>query len=430
MGRWLNIGRFTRSEIVRNSTKLLTANVVAQVVGLLVYPILTRLYSPDDFGLLNLFLSIGGVLVLLATADYQYAIVLPKEDDKARAVFQVGAFTTICVSVLCLLAIPFSTPIATLFNAPNLANWLWLMPFFVLIYALWTLLNYWYTRRKNFGQISAYQVTQSSLGALSKIGFGVTGATSSGLIVSSIIAPFVALVANICINFKQKLADLLHIDRNACRIVAREYANFPKFSLPRALVNNLSSNLPSLLLTPFFGLANLGFWGMGITLAFRPLNIISASIYQVMFEHITERVNQRQSIAHFLRKFLRLSALIFIPCFAALYFILPWLTSWLLGADWEITGHYIRWMLPWLTMSMLVAPICFLSDIFSKQKIGLLLEILLVCARLAGMLVGIVTNNFYNAIIGYSLGSALVIAVQLAWYISLIVRYERSIAAR
>lgn len=427
MGKWLNIGRFTKSEIVRNSTKLLTANVVAQVVGLLIYPILTRLYAPDDFGLLNLFLSIGGILVLLATADYQYAIVLPKEDDKARAVFQVGVFTTICVSVLCLLAIPFSTSIATLFNAPNLANWLWLMPFFVLIYALWTLLNYWYTRRKNFGQISTYQVTQSSLGALSKIGFGAAGATSFGLIVSSIIAPFVALVANICINFKQKLADLLHIDRNACRIVAREYANFPKFSLPRALVNNLSSNLPSLLLTPFFGLANLGFWGMGITLAFRPLNIISASIYQVMFEHITKRVNKRQSIAHFLRKFLRLTALIFIPCFAALYFILPWLTSWLLGADWEITGHYIRWMLPWLTLVIFESPICFLINVFKKQKMGLILEILLISSRLVGMLVGIITNSFYNAIVGYCIGSAFMVGVQFLYYISIVVRYERSI---
>lgn len=426
--RWQNdIRHILASDLSKNSAKLLTANVVAQAIGLVVYPILTRLYSPDDFGLLNLFLSIGGILVLLATAEYQYAIVLPREDDKARAVFQVGAFITICVSVFCLLAIPFSTPIANLFSTPNLADWWWLMPIFVLVSALWTLLNYWYTRRKCFGQISAYQVTQSSLSALAKIGFGVVGATSFGLIVSSIIAPFVAIIANISINFKQKLADLLHFDRTTCRAMAREYANFPKFSLPRALVNNLSGALPALLLTPFFGLANLGFWGMGITLAFRPLNIISTSIYQVMFEHITERVNQKQSIAHFLRKFLRLTALIFIPCFAALYFILPWLTSWLLGADWEITGHYIRWMLPWLTLVIFESPICFLINVFKKQKMGLILEILLISARLIGMLVGIITNSFYNAIVGYCAGSAIVVGVQFLYYISMVVRYERSI---
>ncbi len=75
------IRKIVTSELTRNSAKLLSANVVAQAIGLLVYPILTRLYSPEDFGLLNLFLSIGGVLALLSTAEYQYAIVVPKTEN-------------------------------------------------------------------------------------------------------------------------------------------------------------------------------------------------------------------------------------------------------------------------------------------------------------------------------------------------------------
>ena len=67
-----------RSEFGRNSAKLLSSNAIAQIIGLLIYPILSRLYSPDDFGLVNLFLSIGGVITLFATAEYQYAIMLPK----------------------------------------------------------------------------------------------------------------------------------------------------------------------------------------------------------------------------------------------------------------------------------------------------------------------------------------------------------------
>ena len=77
-----NLRNLIQSDGIRNFAKLLSANVVAQAIGLLVYPILTRLYAPDDFGLLNLFLSIGGVLVILATAEYQYAIVLTKRMRK------------------------------------------------------------------------------------------------------------------------------------------------------------------------------------------------------------------------------------------------------------------------------------------------------------------------------------------------------------
>ena len=424
------IQTYLHSQGVRNFGKLFSANVLAQIIGLIVYPILTRLYAPDDFGLLNLFLSIGGVLTILATAEYQYAIVLPKEEKQAKGVFQVGLFILLYVVAVLLLTIPFSQPISHIFNTPSLAHWYWLMPFFVGISGFWILLNYYYTRHKSFGNISRYQMSQSILNACSKIGCGYAGLLHGGLICSTVIAPIIAVIISMSRSWRKGLREWFNIDRDACKDAAREYSNFPKYSTPRALVNNLSSNLPSLLLTPFFGLTSLGFFGMAITLAFRPLNMISASLYQVLFQHITERVNKKQTIAHFFRKFLLLTVLIIVPCFALLYLILPWLTSWLLGAEWNVTGHYIRVMLPWLTMSMLVAPICFLSDLFRKQKIGLLLEILLVCARLAGMLVGIVTHSFYNAIIGYSLCSALIIAVQLVWYISLVARYERSIAAR
>ena len=66
---------------------MLSGNAIAQMVGLLFYPLLTRLYRPEDFGLLNLFLSIGGVLVLVANADYHYAVLLPKNEKKAIVIY-------------------------------------------------------------------------------------------------------------------------------------------------------------------------------------------------------------------------------------------------------------------------------------------------------------------------------------------------------
>ncbi len=412
------------SDLVKNSAKLLSANVVAQAIGLLVYPILTRLYSPEDFGLLSLFLSIGGVLALLATAEYQYAIMLPKEEKQGIACVHIGIFTTLCLTALCTLTIPFSTPIANLFSAPNLAKWWWLMPIFVLVTALWTLLNYWYTRQKCFGQISAYQVTQSSLNALSKIGFGAMRATSFGLIVSSIIAPFVALVANISINFKQQIRRLLHFDRAACREAAKEYANFPKFSLPRALVNNLSSGLPALLLTPFFGLTNLGFWGMGITLAFRPLNMISQSLYQVLFEKVTKQVNSNELVLPLLRRIYLPLLIGFIPLMGLLYIIMPQLVTWLLGAKWLMTATCIRYMLPWLTAVFFVAPLAFVADIFYKQRLFLYIELLYFALRIGAIVIGILEESFLLSIALLSLVGTIIPLLQLGLYIYFLHRYE------
>ena len=118
----MSLRTLVKSSGVRNFTKLLSANVVAQVIGLVVYPILTRMYAPEDFGLLNLFMSIGGVLVILSTAEYYYAIVLPKEEKDAENVFGVGVIWLIATTVLIGLSVAFARPISLLFKSPNLAS--------------------------------------------------------------------------------------------------------------------------------------------------------------------------------------------------------------------------------------------------------------------------------------------------------------------
>ena len=416
-----------RSEVVRNTTKLLSANVLAQVVGLLIYPLLTRLYSQDDFGLLSLFVSMGGVLAIIATAEYQYSIVLPGDDKTAVGSWHAGAIILCCVTLLISFSIPFAPQIAALFKAPSLVQWYWMLPLYVFLMGLWALLNYWYSRHKQFGKIGTYQVTQSLVGAGAKSGFGAAGFTSGGLIVSSILAPLTAIGLNILTSLRS-LRPLRTFDKNATITAARTYRNFPCFSLPRALVNNVSGNLGVWLLTPAFGLTSVGFFGMAITLAFRPLNVICNSIYQVLFQRTSERVQQHRSIRHIFRQLLPKTALIVGLAFLALYFVLPSLCGWLLSDGWEETGELIRLFLPWLFFSMLVAPICFLADVFGKQKIGLFFEILLVTARAAGLLFGIWKQDFHLAVLAYSLSSALVICAQLVWYLSLIRRYERTLS--
>ena len=419
------LSNFFNAEITKNSAKMLFSNFVSQAIGLLVYPILTRLYAPGDFGLLNLFLSIGGIVVLFATAEYHYAIVLPKEDKKAVAIFQVGFGFCCVISFVCLLTVPFAEQIADLFKAPVLSSWYFLLPIFIFLSSVWNLLNYWFTRQKMFWNIGGYQLSQSALNAGTKIGFGYGRLTSGGLLFSTILSPFLALAISFSLTYR-RLKPLFIFNKTACVSAAKKYANFPKFSLPRAVVNNLSGNLPILLLTPFFGLTEIGFFGMALTLAFRPINMISSSLYQVFFQRTSEQVNRRESIMPFFKKYLLRTTLLILPLFIVLFFFLPDLTEWLLGKDWGQTGNYICIMLPWLAMSILVAPICYLSDVFFQQKKGFLFEITLIIARLLGIGLGIFYHDFSLSIVGFCIGSTVVIFFQLIWYLSLILNYEKN----
>lgn len=423
------VAKILSSDITKNSAKLLSANLLVQIIGLLVYPILTRLYSPEDFGLVNLFLSISGFIALFATAEIQYAIVLPKSDTRAVACFHVALMSTIITVIVLICTIPFSDSIAAIFNTPNLSDWYWAIPVFVLLSGIWTLLNYWYTRQKQFSDISMYQITQSVTNAGAKVGFGWFGFVNGGLILSAILSPFIALIVSFVKNLKSISKRLLYVQKDECKLALKEYSNFPKYSLPRALINYFSGNLPILLLTPFFDLAEIGLFGMALTLSYRPINMISSSLYQVLFQRTAEQVQNNESIMPFYIKFVQTILVIVLPLFIILYFILPDVAVILLGPIWGKTGLYIQIMLIWLFTSTLVAPICYLQDIFQKQKVGLFLEILLIVTRLIGLCVGIYYHNFTFAIIGYSFGSAIVIFIQLLWYYGLIKHYERLIVS-
>ena len=416
-----------RSELVRNSARLLSANVVAQAIGLLVYPILTRMYAPDDFGLLNLFMSIGGIFVLISTADYQNAIVLPKEESRARALVQLCGCLLLAMVVVLVLSIPFSNPIARLFKAPELARWWWLMPLYVAGLSAWAILSNYYIRRKSFRRMSVYQMSQSILNAGGKLGFGALGFLSGGMIVSSILAPILAILVSLFKGGKELLSDLFRIDKPALHAESRAYRNFPLYSMPRSLVSTLGTNLPILMLTPIFGLTEMGYFGMALTLALRPLQMIVQSVYQVLLQRTAQMVNERQRIGRLLLKFVAGAFAILLPLFAGLYFVLPWLTEVLLGTSWRVSGEYIRLLLPWLLIMTAVAPIGFVTDVFSQQRIAFVVEIVYLLLTAGVLFIGIASGNFRLTILCYALVNAGVISGQMAWYTWLIRRYDRSV---
>lgn len=419
-----------KSEAIKNTGKLVSANAVAQALALLFYPLLTRLYSPDDFGVLNLFLSIGGVLLLVANADYHYALLLPKSEKKAVGVFQADFLWVTGVTLLVALSVFFRKPISTLFKAPELAALYPLLPLFVLLSGLWTLFNYWFTRNKNFGTIGLYQVSQTAGNSLLKYGFGLVGKLQWGLVISTILGLAAALATALTTGFRRRrmqLRMLFCLDFRQIEIALRRYRRFPIFSLPRSIVNYFSGNLPFFLLTPAFGLGAMGYFGMALTLSFRPVNMVVASIYQVFFQKFSEKVQNRQKIGKIFDLFVVRTLAAVIPCFAVLYFFLPQICAWLLGEGWTVTGEHIRLLLPWIAMVCVGGSLCFIPDIFQKQSMMLGIEIAYFILRCASLFIGVRLHDLSLALLLFSLSGVAVITFQLVWYRCVIARYEKSL---
>lgn len=421
------ISKIWSSPSVRNVGKLLSANIIAQAIGLLIYPVLTRMYAPEDFALLSLFTSIVGVAVLLGNAEYQYAIVLPKEDTEARALVHLSTIITLVITGVLCLSLPFSGYIANLFKAPELARWWWAMPACVLALCGWNILSYWYIRRKAFTRISGYQISQSVFSASGKIGFGAIGWLHGGQILATTIAPILSLIASIALAWKKHICELLSFRREDVQTVAKEYANFPKFNLPRAFVNSLGQSLPIWLLTPCFGLEKVGYLSLAMMAAFVPLNIIARACYQVMYQQVAEKVQQQRSIHAVLLQFVAWAGGFLAIGLIMVYLCVPQLVTFLFGAEWIESAEIIRRLYPYLILTPICGSICFLSDVFAKQKTAMWMETVYTIVMALVLGVGIYLNDFMGAVSLFSWTRFSYLFVQLIWFVSLVRKYDKSL---
>ena len=415
------------SNSVRNVGKLLSANIIAQALALLVYPILTRQFAAEDFALLSLFSSIAVVLSLIGTSEYQYAIVLPEDDRKARALVHTSALILMALTVVVYLSLPFAQPIANLFKAPELARWWWLMPFCVFGLGAWNILNYWYIRRKAFTRISGYQITQSVFAASGKVGFGALGWLRGGMIMATTLAPLLSLIISVALAWRQYIRELFAPRWEEIKSVAKEYANFPKFNLPRALVNSVGQSLPIWLLTPQFGLEAVGRFSLAFMVSFVPLNIIARACYQVLFQRVSELVQQRRSIGPVLWRFALWSSVAMAVGMTVIYIIVPQLVTFLFGAQWIASADIIRALFPYLILTPLCGSICFLSDVFAKQKVAMWMETGYVLAMGAALGVGIYLNSFMESVSLFAWTRFAYLAIQLVWFSSLARSYNKSL---
>jgi O-antigen/teichoic acid export membrane protein len=240
-----------------------------------------------------------------------------------------------------------------------------------------------------------------------------------------IIAPLLSLIIRLAELYKSGMkSQLMRPSWQEVKSMAQRYKKFPLFSLPRSFVNMVAGQLPVLLLTPWFGAEYIGWWSMALLLGFTPINMITRSIYQVLYQHTTVRVNSNQPIGRYFRRFTLWVLAIGIPSLGILYWILPEVTSWFLGDGWEMTSVYLRWMLPWLLCSLLTASTGFLADIFFKQQIGFAFEIATAILRIVAVIIGIWKQDFTLAIICYAIGTAISVLAQYIWLTSLIKNYD------
>ncbi len=423
----MGLNSYFKSDFFRNSFILLSATTIAQIIPIAIYPIVTRLYSPSELGILSVFLSFTGILSILATGRYEFAILLPKEEKSANNLFILAIIISCVFSFLVFLFVTiFNSRIAIWMHEPGIKLWLYTVPFFVLISGFTQAITYYLNRQKDYKGISSYNLNQGIVNSSSKLAFGFAGLTSYGLILSTFFGQITGALSIAFRLFKKhemnlkKWPDFVPVKKEAIT-----YAVFPRFRMIQAFINTLSGNLPVILFAAYFSPGISGFFSLGFSLAFRPINLFASSVYQVLSQKVIEKHHNGEPVFGIVKKFVTNLALFGSLPFIAVLFIAQPLFAFLFGEEWREAGKYLQFLIPWLFLILLASPLAFTPDVCFKQKKALIIDIIYLIIRSASLFIGIYFKNVYLAIVLYAATSTIIVGYTLFWYLATIKNWDK-----
>ena len=366
-----------KSEFSRNVLTLMTGTTIAQAIPIAISPILTRIYTPADFGIVALFIAIVSIFGSIANGRYELAIMLPQKDEDAINVFALGFIITAVLSLILLIVVViFHSFIINYLGNDKIGVWLYFVPITVFFIGFFNILNYFNTRKKEYKSIANAKIAKSIVLAIVQLSIGFIKQGATGLITGQILSQISANWQLFKTIIKDKIL-LSNISLENIWIQAKRYKNFPKFSLMGIFANTLSVQLTNILISSFFSIATLGLYSLVQKILGMPSALIGGSIGQVFFQEASESKQKNgEALSIFIRTLKKL-LLIGVVAFGLLYFTVEDLFALVFGEKWRIAGTYAQIVIPLFFIRFVYASVSTIYDIFDGLKIELIWQITL-----------------------------------------------------
>ena len=349
--------RKPKSEFSRNVLTLMTGTTIAQAIPIAISPILTRIYTPEDFGVFALFIAITAILGTVANARYELAIMLPKKDEDAINIFALGFIITCFISlILLILVVIFNDYFTKLFGNDEISFWLYFVPITVFFSGLFNILNYFNNRKKNYKDLRNATILKSIVLAVVQLSIGFIKSGASGLISGQLLSNMFAnmkLARNI---LKDKVL-VSKISKVKMLALAKRYKDFPKHGMVSSLFDNLSLQLPSILIPKIFSFSISGYFFFANKIVNLPSALISGSIGQVYLQKITENKNNGIEIFPIFKNTITKLFFIALPITIIGYITSPYIFPLLFGEKWKISGEIAQYLFLIFIIRFCVSPL-------------------------------------------------------------------------
>ncbi|MEB6040344.1 oligosaccharide flippase family protein [Enterococcus gallinarum] len=364
----------TNSKFIKSIFQLAFGSIIAQLVTILCSPILTRLYSVEDMGSYALILSIVTIFGSVINGKYDYAIVSTKNDEDVEKLIIASVY----FSLVALVTIAFGFSVVLFFNNQlfqQLGYWSYFSLLLLFFVGLTNILTAFNNRNKEYKLISSVYVLRTSIQNSMLVLSGFFGLGIPGMMLSQFFANFFGIKRQ-SKGLKKSFSNFKSFSFRLSVKTMKKYKNFPLFSLPANLINNLSYSILNFFISGLYGLTTLGFYSMSFRILGLPLSLVSVNVSKVFFRDAAEEYKDTSTFTKSLYRSTLILLLIAIPMCVVLVLLSPFLFRVFFGREWYVAGEYARVLAPMFSIRLVVSGLTPAFIISGKQKLELVFQTL------------------------------------------------------
>lgn len=410
ISKWLPNNRFARSVTV-----LASATLAGQAIMVLASPLLTRIYSPDDFGLLAIYISLLGMISVVATLRYQFAIPLPDKDNRAASIVLLGLIIVCVISAITFTVILFlHKQIALALNSEEIEPYLWVIPVGILFVNIYQIFYYWSIRTKAFTAIAKTKIAQSLVAVVIQLGGFFLGPLA--LMLGHISGQGVGFTSLGLSTFRGRMDMFKSMRFRHISWAARRYKDFPIYSTFSDFLNKAGAELPILLFTALYSPAMAGFYVLTRQVLYMPGAFVGKAISDVFFSR-SASAYRKGELAPLVAGIHKKLAQIAMPPALVVILIGPTMFSTIFGEEWRQAGEFARWMAPCVYVVFITTPLDNLTSVLEKQAYDMVFMISLFLTRTSALIGGSYTGNINLTIALFSFSGTLCWVAYLFWIV-------------
>lgn len=363
-----------RSAVLRRVLLLIGGASGAQLIGLAAAPLIARLYTPAEFGILGIYTSLLAIFCAAATLRYECALPIARDGEETASLLILVLGTAVVTSSGVGLLLGGLSP-----HLPGriqlLGSFWWLLPPGMFLTAVYQALSYWALREQRFKALASTKVAQA--GGMIAIQTGAGALTlGPGWLIAGHIAGQSLGFGTLGRLALRKHRDAFHtISTRSIAAVARRYRRFPRYSSGAAVLDALGGSMPLIFLASMYG-PTLAGW---LTIVYRlnvPLGVVSNAVGQVNFADMAGIMrSDRKSLRGIFAR--RLTVLIACATLVVgvMNLLVPFLVPVLLGPRWNNVTPCLQVMSPLFFAGFVASPLGFALEVTERQDMHLYREL-------------------------------------------------------